>query len=103
MALPMTYSTITVLTYKDTSKNKRSVYDYETIDEAISRFHSIFGYMTTEGVTSVMAICYNSKGGVIRTEYWEKDEPPVEEPVEEPAEETPTEETTEEPTEAVSK
>jgi hypothetical protein len=32
----------------------------------------MFGYMTTEGVTSVMAICYNSQGGVIRSEYWEK-------------------------------
>ena len=90
MALPMKYYTTTFLTYEDTTKNKKSTYDYENIDEAISRFHSIFGYMTTEGVTSVMAICYNSHGGVIRSEYWEKPEPPVEEP-----EETPTEEVTE--------
>jgi hypothetical protein len=46
----------------------------------------MFGYMTTEGVTSVMAICYNSQGGVIRSEYWEKKaEEPTEEVTEEPS------------------
>lgn len=99
MALPMKYSTITVLTYEDTTKNKKSVYDFDNVDAAISRFHSIFGYMTTEGITSVMAICYNSKGGVIRTEYWEKPEPVVEEPEEETPEETPEETTEETPAE----
>ena len=86
--MPIKYYTTTFLTYEDTSKNKRSTYEYDNVDEAVSRWHSIFGYMTTEGVTSVMALCYNSQGGVIKSEYWEKK-----------AEEIPTEE----PTEAVSK
>jgi hypothetical protein len=85
--MPMRYYTTAILTYEDESKNKRSTYDYATVDEAVARFHSMFGYMTTEGVTSVMAICYNSQGGVIRSEYWEKK----------------TEEPTEEATEAVSR
>ena len=70
--MPIKYYTTTILTYEDESKNKRSTYDYEDVDSAVARFHSIFDYMTTEGVTSVMAICYNSQGGVIRSEYWEK-------------------------------
>ena len=70
--MPIKYYTTTILTYEDKSKNKRSTYDYDNVDAAIARFHSIFGYMTTEGVTSVMAICYNSQGNVIRSEYWEK-------------------------------
>jgi hypothetical protein len=70
--MTMRYYTTAILTYEDESKNKRSTYDYATVDEAVARFHSMFGYMTTEGVTSVMAICYNSQGGVIRSEYWEK-------------------------------
>lgn len=81
----MRYYTTAILTYEDESKNKRSTYDYATVDEAIARFHSMFGYMTTEGVTSVMAICYNSQGGVIRSEYWEKK---TEEPTEEVTEES---------------
>lgn len=79
--LPMTYHTTSFLTYEDKTKNKKSTYDYDNVDEAVARFHSMFGYMTTEGVTSVMAICYNSQGGVIRSEYWEKK---TEEPTEEP-------------------
>lgn len=70
--MPIKYYTTTILTYEDESKNKRSTYDYDNVDAAVARFHNIFGYMTTEGVTSVMAICYNSQGGVIRSEYWEK-------------------------------
>lgn len=70
--MPIKYYTTTILTYEDKSKNKRSTYDYDDVDEAVARYHSIFGYMTTEGITSVMAICYNSQGGVIRSEYWEK-------------------------------
>lgn len=80
--LPIKYYTTTFLTYEDESKNKRSTYEYDNVDEAVSRWHSIFSYMTTEGVTSVMAICYNSQGGVIRSEYWEKK---TVEPTEEPS------------------
>lgn len=78
--MTMRYYTTAILTYEDESKNKRSTYDYDDVDGAIARFHTMFGYMTTEGVTSVMAICYNSQGGVIRSEYWEKK---TEEPTEE--------------------
>lgn len=81
----MTYHTTSFLTYEDKTKNKKSTYDYDNVDEAVARFHSMFGYMTTEGVTSVMAICYNSQGGVIRSEYWEKK---TKEPTEEVTEET---------------
>ena len=84
--LPIKYYTTTFLTYEDETKNKKSTYDYDNVDEAVARFHSIFGYMTTEGVTSVMALCYNSQGGVIRSEYWEKKtEEKTEEPIEEPS------------------
>ena len=70
--MPIKYYTTSIITYEDESKNKRSTYDYATVDEAIARFHTVFGYMVTEGVTSVMAICYNSQAGVIKSEYWEK-------------------------------
>lgn len=70
--MPIKYYTTTIVTYEDESKNKRSTYEYDNEDDAISRWHSIFGYMTTEGVTSVMALCYNSQAGVIKSEYWEK-------------------------------
>ena len=84
--LPIKYYTTTFLTYEDESKNKRSTYEYDNVDEAVSRWHSIFGYMTTEGVTSVMALCYNSQGGVIKSEYWEKKTvEPTEEATEEPS------------------
>lgn len=83
----MNYFTLLVLTYQDDTETKKSLYTYDTLDEAVSRFHlSLGGYINGDNIATAMACVIDAKGSIKKSEYWETTKTTTEE--------TTTEETT---------
>lgn len=67
----MEYYVILVKKYNDDTADKKSLYVYETIDEAVASFHSqLAGAVGASTVDSILCQVVNSVGGTIRSEYW---------------------------------
>lgn len=79
----MKYTVLTIFTYNDGKADKQSTNRYDTYDEAINRFHSVFGYISNADTESIISVIINGEGDPIRNEYWkrepQKQEPEVEE------------------------
>ena len=87
----MRYIVVTLLTYNDNTPDKQSTYKYDSYDEAIARFHSIFGYITNNNVEKIMSIMFNEYSEPIRNEFWERRHEIEESKPEEPEVESVTE------------
>lgn len=70
----MEFLTLAYFTYNDGKPDKQSVYKYDNDDEAVARFHSIFGYITSADTKSIMCVILDKKGYTVRSEYWERKE-----------------------------
>lgn len=68
----MKYLTLAYFTYNDGKADKQSVYKYDNVDEAVARFHNIFGYMTSNDIKTIMCVVLDAKGYTVRSEYFEK-------------------------------
>lgn len=65
------YYLIEVIQYNDGTKESSAVYSYDTLDEAVSRFHKeLGGWMTKENVAHILCIVTNSEGGIYKNESW---------------------------------
>jgi len=68
----MNYFTLLALTYQDGADAKKSIYTYDTLDEAVSRFHmSLGGYINGDNIATAMACVIDAKGSIKKSEYWE--------------------------------
>lgn len=66
----------------DSKVSGKSIYEYETLNEAVATFHSKLGTaMKSEQYTSELIMVINSEGGVHRQEKFVREVVPVEEPV----------------------
>lgn len=84
----MEYYVILAKKYNDGTADKKSIYVYQTIDEAVASFHSqLGGAVGASTVDSILCLVINSVGGTIRSEYWKAEET-AEESTEESTEET---------------
>ena len=54
------------------NSNTQAVYAYESLDTALSAFHSELAYRG-EGRTSTTCVIINATGEVIKTDFWIKD------------------------------
>lgn len=89
----MEYYVILSKKYNDGTADKKSIYVYQTIEEAVASFHSqLGGAVGASTIDFILCLVINSVGGVLRSEYW-KAEKTTEESTEETAEES-AEETT---------
>lgn len=84
----MEYYVILVKKYNDGTADKKSLYVYQTLDEAVASFHSqLGGAVGASTIDSILCLVVNSVGGVIRSEHWKAEES-TEESTEESIEET---------------
>ncbi len=84
----MEYYVILVKKYNDGTADKKSLYVYQTLDEAVASFHAqLGGAVGASTVDSILCLVVNSVGGTIRSECW-KAEKTTEESTEESTEET---------------
>lgn len=84
----MEYYVILVKKYNDGTADKKSLYVYQTLDEAVASFHSqLGGAVGASTIDSILCLVVNSVGGTIRSEYWQA-EKTTEESTEESTEET---------------
>lgn len=61
--------------YNDGTADKKSLYVYKTLDEAVASFHSqLRGAVGASTVDSILCQVVNSVGGTIRSEYWKAEE-----------------------------
>ena len=68
----MNYFTLLVLEYQDDTDTKKSLYTYDNLDEAVSRFHSsLGGYIGADNIKTALAVVIDGKGAVKKSEYWE--------------------------------
>lgn len=68
----MEYYVLLVKKYNDETATKKSLYTYDTLDEAVASFHSqLGGAVGADTIDSVMCQVVNSVGGTVRSEYWE--------------------------------
>lgn len=71
----MEYYVILAKKYNDGTADKKSIYVYQTIDEAVASFHSqLGGAVGASTIDSVLCLVINSVGGVLRSEYWKAEE-----------------------------
>lgn len=71
----MEYYVILIKKYNDDTADKKSLYVYETIDEAVASFHSqLAGAVGASTIDSVLCLVINSVGGTLRSEYWKAEE-----------------------------
>lgn len=71
----MEYYVILIKKYNDGTADKKSLYVYETLDEAVASFHSqLGGAVGASTVSSILCQVVNSVGGTIRSEYWKAEE-----------------------------
>lgn len=71
----MEYYVILVKKYNDGTADKKSLYVYETLDEAVASFHSqLGGAVGASTVESILCQVVNSVGGTLRSEYWKAEE-----------------------------
>lgn len=83
----MEYYVILAKKYNNGTADKKSIYVYQTIDEAVASFHSqLGGAVGASTVDSILCQVINSVGGTIRSEYWKAEET-AEETAEESTEE----------------
>lgn len=68
----MEYLTMAYFTYNDGKADKQSVYKYDNVDEAIARYHTVFGYVTSKDCQTIMSVILDKKGNTVRSEYWER-------------------------------
>lgn len=68
----MNYYVVLIKTYNDGTADKKSLYTYSTLDEAVASYHSALGgAIAAETIMSIMCMVINSVGGVHETSYWE--------------------------------
>lgn len=68
----MNYITLLVLEYQDGTDTKKSLYTYDNLDDAVSRFHSsLGGYIGADNIKTVLSVVVDGKGAVKKSEYWE--------------------------------
>lgn len=71
----MEYYILLVKKYNDETATKKSIYSYETLDEAVASFHSLLGgSVGSDTIDSILCQVVNSVGGTIRSEYWKAEE-----------------------------
>lgn len=71
----MEYYVILIKKYNDGTADKKSLYVYEMLDEAVAAFHSqLGGAVGASTVDSILCQVVNSVGGTIRSEYWKAEE-----------------------------
>ena len=71
----MEYYVILAKKYNDGTADKKSIYVYQTIDEAVASFHSqLGGAVGASTIDSILCLVINSVGGTIRSEYWQAEE-----------------------------
>ena len=71
----------------DSKVSGKSIYEYETLNDAVATFHSKLGMaMNSELYTSELIMVINSEGGVHKQEKFIREVDPVEEQVEESVE-----------------
>lgn len=67
----MEYYIVLVKKYNDGTATKKSIYSYDTLDEAVASFHSqLAGTVGADTIDSVLCQVVNSVGGTVRSEYW---------------------------------
>ena len=67
----MTYYVLLIIDYNDGTSSTKSVYSYETENEAVSKFHSsLGGYMAKDNVSHILCLAVNSEGGIYRNEAY---------------------------------
>lgn len=83
----MEYYVFLAKKYNDGTADKKSIYVYQTIDEAVASFHSqLGGAVGASTIDSILCLVINSVGGTLRSEYWKAET--TEETAEESTEET---------------
>lgn len=71
----MEYYVILAKKYNDGAADKKSIYVYQTIDEAVASFHSqLGGAVGASTIDSILCLVINSVGGTLRSEYWQAKE-----------------------------
>lgn len=83
----MRYYLIEIIQYNDGTKESPSIYSYDSLDAAVSKFHKElggWGYGQKENVKHVLCMVINSEGGIYENKSWtapevEESEIPVEE------------------------
>lgn len=71
----MEYYVILVKKYNNGEADKKSIYVYQTIDEAVASFHSqLGGAVGASMIDAILCLVINSVGGILRSEYWKAEE-----------------------------
>lgn len=61
-------------------KTTKAIYEYDTVDECLASFHKNLGNnINGVGVNHVLAIAFNSEGGIYENTTWNKPETEVDE------------------------